>query len=152
MTRRNPDRPRWGFAPVWAFAANRSRAAARLGAEARKWRKAAAVANALAEHRGAELLDARARITRLENNLDFLVSGRLGGNGHRPVTAHEFHWDDEDEFYDADLDGAFCDLCGRELECGQWGECDRCTGLDRCPDDLCHGAGRCMHRGVRSEA
>ena len=40
-------------------------------------RKELAVAKELAEHRGAELLDARARITRLENNLDFLVDCRL---------------------------------------------------------------------------
>ena len=56
--------------------------------------------------------------------------------------------DYDDEFYDADLDGASCELCGRDLECGQWGECDRCTGLDRCIDDLCYGAGRCMHRAT----
>jgi hypothetical protein len=40
-------------------------------------RKELAISKALAEHRGAELLDARSRITRLENNMDFLVSGRL---------------------------------------------------------------------------
>ena len=40
-------------------------------------RKELAVAKALAEHRGAELLDARARITRLERNMDFLVDCRL---------------------------------------------------------------------------
>lgn len=76
MTRRNPDRAR-RFAPVWQFAANRSRAAARLGAEARKWRKAAAVANALAEHRAAQIADLEARCRRLDETLDCISRARF---------------------------------------------------------------------------
>ena len=99
---------------------------------------------------------ARSKGTRGENLVVEFLREELGPQVERRVTAGRNDTGDvagipevvidDDEFYYADLDGAFCELCGRELECGQWGECDTCTGLDRCCDDLCYGAGRCMHR------
>lgn len=49
----------------------------------------------------------------------------------------------------------FCEWCDRELAVGvgeSYGElgpllCKSCVGLDRCVDDMCHGAGYCMHAG-----
>ena len=53
-------------------------------------------------------------------------------------------YDDYDEPFDPDQ-GSWCESCDSELDINDFVECQRCTGLDRCVDDLCHGAGRCMH-------
>lgn len=83
MTRRNPDRPRWRFAPVWTFAANRSRSAARLAARLRTLEHDIAVANAGWAHEKAARADAEARERRASEALDFLVAGRFEGIAKR---------------------------------------------------------------------
>lgn len=59
--------------------------------------------------------------------------------------------DPDEEGYDDEAFGSCCELCGAEVPFGHfYGTdmllCKRCSGLDRCCDDLCHGRGECMHR------
>lgn len=56
------------------------------------------------------------------------------------------------DFSDEDDDGPRCDTCGRQVGLSTdltdtpWGlECRDCSGLARCCDDMCHGAGYCLH-------
>lgn len=56
----------------------------------------------------------------------------------------------DDEFIvdwdDADPSDRECVVCSALLDFDDRNPCDECTGLDGCPDDMCHGQGYCMHK------
>jgi len=56
----------------------------------------------------------------------------------RPDLLDDEAWDDLDE-------GPVCNVCGYPVEHDDRNPCDDCTGLRRCIDDMCRGAGYCLH-------
>ncbi len=49
------------------------------------------------------------------------------------------------EYDDGEDEERPCDLCGGDLDLNEFHVCRDCSGLARCPDDICHGLGYCMH-------